>query len=257
MIRPRSIIVATIIAIFIWTIFAPPGLLQDFRMSLANVAGIPLKAVGRSLNCARRISKLPYSDSEKIYLKNRIRELEKRTTELEEALLENERLRGLLGFQRDAGRHAVPAMVIGRDPNDWSSVIFIDKGAADGIRKDMVVLSGHGLVGRVREAGKGISKVMLITDADSRVGAIIQKSREQGLLTGTPEGVCKLIYLSLDSDVEAGDKVLSSGMGGFYPKGILIGSVVATAKERGRLYKYAIVKPSSELLRLEEVLCVK
>ena len=113
------------------------------------------------------------------------------------------------------------------------------------------------LVGRVREAGKVMSKVMLINDIESKVGAIIQKNRDQGLLVGTPEGRCKLIYLAMDSDVEKGDKVMTSGMGGIFPKGLLIGQVTDVDKEQGRLYRYAIVEPSSELSKLEEVLCIK
>ena len=210
-----------------------------------------------SLNYITRISRLPYLDSEKATLRHRVRELEKELVEAEEIRLENERLRHLLGFKQKFRQSSIPALVIGRDPNNWSSVIFIDKGEDDGIVKDMVVISGQGLVGRVREQGKTMAKVMLINDIDSKIGAVIQKNREQGLLVGTPEGKCKLIYLSLDSDIGEGDKVLTSGMGGIYPKGIWIGKVEEVAKQKGRLYKYAIVKPSSELSKLEEVLCIK
>ena len=256
-IKPRLIIVILIIAIFIWTIFAPPQNLQHFRMSLTNIAGPLLKIISRTFNYVNRISRLPYIDSEELGLKGKVRELEKELVELEEVRLENERLRHLLGFKQKLSESSIPALVIGRDPNNWSSVVFIDKGKNDDIVKNMVVISGQGRVGRVRESGKTMSKVMLINDIDSKVGAIVQRSREQGLLTGTPEGNCKLIYLSLDSDVHKGDNVLTSGMGGIYPKEILIGHVVELAKEKGRLYKYAIVEPSSELSKLEEVLCIK
>lgn len=237
--------------------FAPPQNLQHFRMSLTNIARLPLKIISNSFNYINRISRLSYIDSEKLELKKKVRELEKKSMELEEVLLENERLRELLGFKQNVGKSSIPALVIGRDPNNWSSVVFIDKGENDGAVKDIVVISGQGLVGRVRESGKTMAKVMLINDIDSKIGAIVQKSREQGLLVGTPKGNCKLIYLSFDSNVNKGDKILTSGMGGIYPKGILIGQVVKVAKEKGRLYKYAIVEPSSELSKLEEVLCVK
>jgi len=226
-------------------------------MSLANVARLPLKIASNSFNYISKISALPYRDREKLELKSRILELEKKLAESEEALLENERLRNLLGFKQKAEKYSIPALIIGRGPNNWSSVILIDKGKDDGIVNDMVVISGQGLVGRVRECGKAMSKVMLINDIDSKVGATAQRSRDQGLLIGTPEGRCKLIYLSLDSDVKKDDRILTSGMGGIYPKGILIGRVMRVAKERGRLYKYAIVNASSELSKLEEVLCIK
>jgi rod shape-determining protein MreC len=237
--------------------FAPPQSLQHLRISLSNIARLPLKVITRAFNYINSISQLPYLDSEKFALKSRVRELEKELVELNEVLSENERLRSLLGLKQALKKSSIPAMVIGRDPNNWSSVVFIDKGKNDGIVKDMVAISGQGLVGRVRELGKTMAKVMLINDIDSKVGAIVQRSREQGLLIGTAEGDCKLIYLSLDSDINKGDEVLTSGTGGIYPKGVLIGQVMEIEKEKARLYKYAIVKPSSELSKLEEVLCVK
>lgn len=256
-IKPRSIIVIVIIAIFIWTIFSPPQILQHFRVSLTNIVCFPLKIINNSFNYINRISRLPYVDNEKLELRRKVRELEAELVKLEEVQLENERLRNLLGFKQVVEKYSIPALVIARDPNSWSSVVYIDKGKKDGIVKDMVVISGQGLIGRVRETGKTIAKIMLINDIDSKVGAVIQRNREQGLLVGTPDGDCKLIYLSPDSDVNKGDIVLTSGTGGIYPKGILIGEVVEVAKERGRLYKYAVVEPSSKLSRLEEVLCIK
>lgn len=257
MIRPRSIIVIVIIAIFIWAIFAPPSALQNFRMSLANIAKLPLKITSRSLNYIRKISRLPYADSEKTELRARISTLENKLTNLEEASLENKRLRDLLGFKQKGEKYSIPALIIGRDPNNWSSIILIDKGRQHGITKDMIVISGQGLVGRIREFGKTMSKVMLINDVDSKVGALVQRTRDQGLLIGTPQGNCRLIYLPVDSDVKEGDKILTSGMGGIYPKGILIGEVRKVTKEKGRLYKYAVVKTSTKLSKLEEVLCIR
>lgn len=256
-IKPRSIIVVFIIAILVWMIFAPPQSLQHFKMNLSNFARLPLKLLVDSFNYINRISSLPYTTSEEVELKRRIAELERKLAEHKEALYENERLRDLLGFSQKASKPSIPALVMGRDPNNWASVVFIDKGGNDGIVKDLAVISGDGLVGRVRETGKTMSKVMLINDVDSKVGAVIQESREQGLLVGTPEGDCKLIFISLDSNVNKGDIVMTSGMGGIYPKGILIGHVVKIEKEKGRLYKYAIVEPSSKLSKLEEVLCIK
>ncbi|GAG14037.1 unnamed protein product, partial [marine sediment metagenome] len=148
-------------------------------MSLTNIASSPLKIISNFFNYINRISRLPYADSEKLKLKNKLRKLEKELAELEEVLLENKRLRDLLGFKQGFRKSSIPALVIGRDPNNWSSVVFIDKGVEDGIVKDMVVISGQGLVGRVRESGKAMAKVMLINDIDSKVGAIVQKSREQ------------------------------------------------------------------------------
>ncbi len=257
MLKPRSIIVIVIIAILIWTMLAPPKPIQRLKMTAAGIIRLPFKIIDDSLDYFEKISRLPYIDSEKIQLRQAIAELQHRLINYEEIQLENKRLRELLGFKKEAGRSSIPASVIGRDPNNWSSVVFIDKGASDGIRNDMAVISGEGLVGRVREAGKSMSKVMLINDIDSKVGAIVQGSRDSGLMIGTPQGGCKLVYLSLDSEIEAGDKVMTSGLGGIYPKGLLIGEVEKTAKERVSLYKSAIIKPAGRLSKLEEVLCIE
>lgn len=255
--RSRLIIVIVIIAIFIWTLFVPSQSLQHFRMRLANIARLPLKIITNSFNHIIRISQLSYVDTEKLELRHRVRELEKEQAESEEIRLENNRLRNLIGFKQSFMKSSIAVSVIGRDPNSWSSIIFIDKGSDDGIIEDSVVISSDGLAGRVRESGRTMSKVMLINDIDSKIGAIVQRSREQGLLVGTADGECRLIYLSLDSDIVKGDKILTSGMGMIYPKGILIGEVARVETERGRLYKYAVVEPFARLSKLEEVLCIK
>ncbi len=246
-----------VIAIFIWTMFAPTPFLAHLKMNLTNIARLPLRIISVSLNSIGDISKLFYIDSEKAALKRKVFFLERELAKLREVSMENSRLRGLLNLGSAVPKSSIVALVIGRDPNSWSSVVFIDKGKKNGITKDMAVLSSHGLAGRVRETGNTISKVMLINDVDSRVAGLLQRTREQGLLVGTPEGRCKLIYLSLDADVVKGDAVITSGTGSIYPKGMLIGEVIHVAKEKGRLYKYAIVKPYAEFSKLEEVLCIK
>lgn len=257
MIKPRIIIVIVLIAIFIWTMFAPPPILVRLKMNLANIARLPLKMASTSVNSIGKLSKFFYFNNEKSELKRKVFLLERKLIELREISLENERLKDLLSLKSETRRQSVAATVIGRDPNNWASVIFIDKGKNNGIVKDMVVVSSHGVVGRVRELGKSLSKVLLINDVDSKAAGLIQRSREQGLLVGTPEGKCKIIYLSMEADVDKGDTVITSGSASIYPKGMLIGEVVSVAKEKGALYKYAIVKPYAELSKLEEVICIK
>ena len=115
----------------------------------------------------------------------------------------------------------------------------------------------RGLVGRVLEVGRYSSRILLITDPNSKVGTVIQRNRQGGILVGRPDGRCKMIYIALDSDVTKGDKVITAGFGSVFPKGILIGEVLSVGKEPGRLYKYAIVRPAQDMTKLEEVLCIK
>jgi rod shape-determining protein MreC len=169
---------------------------------------------------------------------------------------DNARLRNLLDFRKMIPYTSIPAQVIGRDPSNWSNSLIIDKGSSSGIKADMAVMSTRGLVGRIVEAGKLSSKALLITDPNLKVGVLIRRNRQGGILTGRPGGRCKIIYISLDSDVKAGDKVMTAGFGSVFPKGILIGEIEKVGREEGRLYKYAILKPSQDLSRLEEVLCI-
>ena len=257
MTRSRTIVVTIIIALFIWTFFYFSRRVDELRAKTSEIIGLPVEVLTKSINYFNRLSLLSRSSKRVNDLEEEIRTLKKELIDAEEARLENERLRKLLNFKKNSFMASIPAFIIGRDPNNWSSVVFIDRGESDGIIKDMVVISGAGLVGRIREVGLERSKVMLINDVDSKVGAIIHQTRDQGLLIGAVDGRCKLIYLPMDTKTVVGDEILTSGMGGIFPKGISIGRIKEVEKERGRLYKYAIVEPASKLSRLEEVLCIK
>jgi len=147
--------------------------------------------------------------------------------------------------------------IIGRDPSHWSQTILLNKGQKQGIEIDMAVLGTEGLVGRVIAVEPHWSKVLLITDPDSKVGAILERSRETGLLVGTSRGLLTLEYLSTGADVREGDRVLTAGFGEIFPKGILIGEVVGFGIREETLLMYALVKPQEKLSQLEEVLCLK
>lgn len=170
---------------------------------------------------------------------------------------ENARLRALIDFRKSVPYTTVPAVVIGRDPTNWSNSIIIDKGSSGGIFQNKAVVSTRGLVGRVVEAGRHSSKILLITDPNSKVGVIIRRNREGGILAGRPDGRCKMVYIAMDSDAAPGDRVMTAGLGSVFPKDILVGRIVKVGKEPGRLYKYAIVEPEQDMSRLEEVLCIR
>jgi len=109
----------------------------------------------------------------------------------------------------------------------------------------------------VLELGQHSAKILLITDPNSKVGALIQRNGQGGMLVGRPDGKCKMLYIALDSDVQAGDKILTAGFGAIYPKGILVGEVIKVEREPGRLYKCAVIRPAEDMAKLEEVLCIK
>ena len=257
MTKSRIIALSIIVVILAWTVFSFPSKIETLRAASSSIICLPLEVLAKSFNYFSRLSHLSYTNKRIIELEDRIRSLKKELINLEEAKLENDRLRNLLEFKKKTPGKSIPALVIGRDPNNWSSVVFIDKGSGDGINKNMIVISGSGLVGRIREVGKARSKVMLINDVDSKLGALVHQTRDQGLLIGSIDGKCKLIYLPLETDIKIGYEVLTSGMGSMSPKGISLGEIKSVEKERGKLYKYAIVEPASQLSKLEEVMCIE
>ena len=175
---------------------------------------------------------------------------------LSELKQENERLGALLNLKGSRFPSAIAARVIARDPSHWSQFIIINKGMKDGIRVDMALIDPHGLVGRVVAAGPHSARAILLTDRQSRVSALNERTRDAGLVEGTGGFMLKMTYLDPNSKLEVGDQIVSSGLGGIYTKGILIGRVEIVGEEKNHLTLYALVEPFVSFSKLEEVLCV-
>jgi len=169
---------------------------------------------------------------------------------------ENMRLRNLLSFKQQAAYKVIAARVIGRSLDNWSSSIIIEKGRSHGVNKGMSVINYLGLVGKVIETTENTSKVMLINDPSLGVSAIISRSRQEGLVSGTLGTFLIMKYLPEDPDVKIQDTVISSGMNQVYPKGILIGTVVEIGKEFSGLSRWCLVKPAVDPSNIEEVLVI-
>ena len=174
---------------------------------------------------------------------------------------ENYRLREMLGFKRRTEYSLLPAEVIARDPGCWFETITINKGYADGVEKDMAVVTSQGLVGNVMFVSKDSSQVMMLTDSRRAVGALVQRSREPGFIgvvEGYPEknGYLKLMNLPPEANIQPGDTVISSGLGGVFPKGLVIGHVLEIGKDQYGLLQQAIVVPAVNFNRLEEVFII-
>jgi rod shape-determining protein MreC len=175
---------------------------------------------------------------------------------LEETRLENERLKDLLAFKRGQPRKLLAARVIGRSQDNGASSAIIDKGSRQGIRKGMAVVASQGLAGRVVESGPSTSKILFITDSNLSVSALCQRSRQEGLVSGTLGSYLVMRYLPDKPDLQPQDKIITSGLNAVYPKGILVGTVVQLRKEFSGLSFYAIIKPAVIFSALEEVLVV-
>ena len=226
------------------------------RINITDTTSPVLKGFHSFLGLLDNIAPFAALREENKILHDRLDLLTRMAEETQAIYDENARLRNLLSFQKIVPYTSIVAQVIGRDPSNWSNSIIIDKGSSSGIKQSMAVMSTRGLVGRIVEVGKNSSKILLITDPNLKVGVMIRRNRQGGVMVGRPGGRCKMIYISLDSDAKVGDKIITTGFGSVFPKGILIGQIEKVGREEGRLYKYAIVRPSQDLSKLEEVLCI-
>jgi rod shape-determining protein MreC len=187
-------------------------------------------------------------------LRDRIAVLESEMVRLAELEESNRRLVDLLAFRNrlDGAVHA--ARVIGRDPLPWFRTLTIDRGERDGVRRGLAVISPHGVIGQVADVSRTAARVLLLTDHNSGIDAIVQRSRARGIVQGAREQGCTMNYLKRDDDVRTGDRVVTSGLDGIFPKGILIGEVVEVAPKHRGLLQAAVIRPSAPLDRIEEVL---
>lgn len=192
------------------------------------------------------------------FLKEEVRQLRAQVGELRETALENYRLSHLLEIRNRVGTEALAAKVIGKDATNWFRTILIDKGANEGIQRHMAVVTPEGLVGRVVDVTALAARVQLITDPESAVGVLIQRSRVAGVAAGSHGGIVQIKYLPLMADVIVGDRVITSGMGGIFPKGIPLGRVLRSSRPtNGALFQETEVQPLAEFSRLEEVMVLK
>jgi len=225
-------------------LLAPP------QRTLASIAdGLSeLFATLRELGTLRRENEALHGLADRLMIEN---------VQLKEVEAENEELRRLLQFSR-ANPHQEhrAAEVIGRDPSTFLSYLTIDVGSEQGIGPGMPVVTDRGLVGRIAEVGFSSSKVLLIIDARSSVNALVQSSRASGVVEGVLGGGLVMNYISQDQPVSVGDVVLTSGLGGNFPKGLVIGQVVAVHQQDIEMFQQAQVRPTVDFSCLERVLVI-
>ena len=173
-----------------------------------------------------------------------------------EGFLEAMRLRKLLELRESFPQRAVAARVIDRNRSSLFKTLLINKGTADGLRVGLAVLSDQGVVGRIIETSWHASRVLLLIDGNSNIDGIIQRSRAQGILQGAGSAGCSLKYISRAEEVLAGDVVISSGLSGVLPKGLLLGVVTGASRKEGGLFQKIDVAPAVDFEKLEEVLAL-
>jgi rod shape-determining protein MreC len=189
-------------------------------------------------------------------LREKIIELEKERNRLLEAEATNRRLQQLLEFRSQLPASAITASIIAASASDWFKSCLLDKGSADGIRRGMAVVTPLGALGRIIELTPRAAKVLLITDPNSGVDVVVQRTRARGIVSGSLENGPIMKYVKHSEDVQVGDRLITSGLDGVFPKGMMVGTVAAVHKQTLGLFQFVSVMPAVTLERTEQVLVV-
>lgn len=172
----------------------------------------------------------------------------------QETLNANERLKKLLALKESMRARTVAASIIGEDGAPWFKTLMLDRGSADGFGEGMPVLAAEGVVGQIIKVSSNSSRVLLLTDHASAIAAVVQRSRARGVVRGAGNGRLSLEFSLKEDDVKVGDQILTSGIGGNFPKGVPIGEVTMVKKGEYGIFQVVEVRPAVLISRLEEVL---
>ena len=204
----------------------------------------------------RSVIELVGARNENVVLRVRVQQLEQEMDRRSELDIENARLRGLLDFRRTLQGDVLTARIIGRDATGLARTLVIDRGEADGVVKGAAALAPQGVVGQIFLASRHAARILLISDHNSGVDAVVERTRARGIVQGTVDG-CGLKYVKRTEDVQVGDTVVTSGLDGIFPKGLPVGTVVSVDKRGQGLFQSAEVTPRVDFDRLEEVLVAR
>ena len=242
------------------------SILNPLRTAVGYVL-VPIQSgvnrVGGGLyNELSSVGKLKTALAENETLKTRVDELTEENTRLRSEQFELERLRGLYELDQEYMQyHKIGARIIAKDSSSWFSVFRIDKGSDDGIKEDMNVIAGGGLVGIVTDVGANYATVRSIIDDSSRVSAMAQQSGDSCIVAGDlqlfKEGRLKLSYMEKDDDIKDGDMIVTSNISGKFLPGILVGYATdITVDYNDNLTKSGYLIPAARFDRLQEVLVI-
>jgi rod shape-determining protein MreC len=261
--RASLIITATlllIIALFSLSLKRSPILekVEGMVVSLAAPGLQGLRYVGRTLTDVwEGYFNLVGVKRENAALRQQLEEYQQKELRYQESLQTLSRLEALLDLKKQVGLPVTGARVIAYDPSLWSRCALLDQGRDHGVKRGQPVLTAGGIAGRIVEVYPRYSKVMLIVDRNSGADAMVQRTRVRGILQGKGGNRCSLGYVPKSADVQVGDLVLASGLGGVFPKGLAFGKVSAANKKTPGVFQEIEVTPAVDLSALEEVVVVK
>ena len=268
--KSRFFIVLLIVTVAVLILMAVSTVSRDKASFVEDAVGVAISPVQRFFHSIGegttaffgKFKSNTHYREENAQLKEKVAALEQETRDLYKYKNENERLRGLLALKEGHTEYdMVGARVVAKDAGTWYNVFKIDKGTKDGLKKYDAVMTSTGLAGYIYEVGTTWSNVVSVIDSKSAAGCIIERTGDTAILEGSlelmTEGLCKLSYLSRDAEVTVGDFVETSGLGGIYPEGLLIGKIKSLSVDAQGLYYEAVVEPVSDFKRIIEVMVIR
>ena len=226
------------------------GVLLEVAIPLQKVVAAPANAALQSWRHYVDLVGVREANEE---LALRIAELEEANLQFREALVASGHLDRIAEMRDDFEVPMLPSEVVGLDVSPFFRSVLVDRGRRHGIRPGSPVITDEGVVGLVTGTSPNAAKAMLVLDRQSRVDAVIQRSRARGMVSGNGAGELGFEFVVLGADVRAGDVVITSGLGGVYPKGLKLGEVIDVTDPFGSLTQAARLKPSVDFGRLEQV----
>lgn len=194
--------------------------------------------------------------SENERLRKRVQTLEIERQKLFEAQATNSSLKQLLDLRNHLSGTAITASIIANSATSWFQSCQLNKGSADGVRKGMAVVTPLGVVGQVVAVTPRTAKVLLLTDPNSGIDVLVQRTRGRGIVSGSLENGTVLKYVKRSEDVQEGDRLITSGTDGVFPKGMMVGTVTKVLKQHIGLFQFIEVLPAVQSARVEDVLVV-
>lgn len=257
------LIVLLVVSLVMATVYSregESGPLHALQGAVSSIAA-PLKFVGASASSGvsdaqDALTDASADDATLTQLREQNAELRELVAQTEEYRQEVERLEGLLSLKESSGAEGIGGRIIGRNTDAWNQTVTIDVGTSSGVSTGLTVMGPNGVIGQVVSAQANSSTVRLLSDPRSGAAALIQSSRAEGVVRGSLDGLLYLENIDSDVQVSVGDVVLTSGLGGSYTRGLLIGTVVKIEGAQNDASRRIVVSPNDAATSLEEVLVV-
>ena len=245
---PRTFLTGSLLVAIILVLHEP------LRGAALTVLRLPFTLTTAAVHVLLTLPRVPSLSRENASLRAELSRQQLEIAQLREHIRHTARSQTFLnGLSSTQG---VIARVIARATIPTPQAVLLDKGERDGLTWETVILDGSGVIGRVAELHPSSALVLLLTDPETRVAALIERSRETGLLVGRGHGWCELIYLDVRADLQEGDRVVTAGLKGSFPKGLVLGTVGRIVRDETAGVTSAWVSPAARLGQLEEVLCL-